>query len=201
MRYLKLFEKFDMEKVMKMSKEKLSEDNQKTFDKLTSLFGISPTHMKTSAKNLKYIPYKYSGKDEDILTVFDLDLNACDLDRAIDYIQSPVSRQSIYIPGLSLRYTITIFIADNGKVIFRFIPNHNQNEPNKELQEPYTKEFNNVDEMFSFITAQRLPEMLSDEKYREDKSKYKQELYRLKRKEDDEHYDQMRSAWRRINET
>jgi hypothetical protein len=86
-----------------------------------------------------------------------------------------------------------------GKVIFRFMPNHKQNEPNKELQEPYTKEFNNVDEMFSFITAQRLPEMLSDEKYREDKSEYEQELYRLKKKEDDEHYDRMRSSWSRIN--
>jgi hypothetical protein len=54
--------------------------------------------------------------------------------------------------------------------------------------------------MFSFITAQRLPEMLSDEKYREDKSEYEQELYRLEEEEDDEHYDRMRSSWSRINQ-
>jgi hypothetical protein len=193
MRYLKLFEEFNMGKVMTMSKEPLSSENQKTFEQLKSLFAVEPTHMKTLAKNLKHIPYKYKGSDEDVLTVFDLDLQSCNLELVKHYIQSSVNRRSIVIPGLTLEYTLSIFINQNGEVIVRFAPGpNNQYDDNKELQQSWTEEFNSVDEMFSFIKDKKLPEMLSQDKYEEDYREYEEEVSRLEKEEEEDNFDTLR---------
>jgi hypothetical protein len=169
-----IVEESDIEEIMKMSKE-----NQSTFDKLKTLFGVSPTYMKTKAKNLKYIFYDYQGSDDDILTVFDLDLRGINLKYVKNYIKSRVNRASTFAPpGLNLEYTISIFINEIGNVIFRFTPStNNQYDDNIKLKKSYTKEFDDVDEMFNFIIDNRLPEMLSKNKYRKDMEEYRKDLY------------------------
>lgn len=199
LKYIKLFEDFDMEKIMTLSKEKLSEENQKISDKLFELFEVKPLYGVTYAKNLKYIPYQYSGEPNDILATFDLDLKEFDEHSANSIINntswenlsnSSFQHMKIQANDLKFDYSINIFIKNNGEVIFRFNTSDNQENspalvfskghtnisPHKQLQNSYTKDFKNSDEMFDFIESEGLSKILSLKTYTENLESYKQKI-------------------------
>lgn len=191
MKYIKLFEDFDMKKIMSISKAPLSPENQKINDRLFQMFGVKPLHGATYAKNLKYIPYKYSGNPDDIIETFDLDLKKFDSYKANQYIGSTnwpnLSSRSfdeMRNKDLYIDYSMNIFIKEDGEVIFRF------NSPDdKDIQEPqlknsYTKDFKNSQEMFDFIESQNLTELLSQKTYHHELDKYKREVSSIQRKQD-----------------
>ena len=211
MKYIKLFEEFDMGKILSISKEAPSPENQKISDRLFQMFGVKPLYGTTYAKNLKYIPYEYSGDPEDIIVSFDLDLKKFDSESASTHMGSKswsnLSRGSFNDmkslgERLFFKYSINIFIKENGEIIFRF------NSPDEEglegkglvysdtvdvkslineeqLKESYTKDFKNSEEMFKFIESQNLNKLLSQETYQYEIDKYVGNIDTIQRKQKD----------------
>jgi hypothetical protein len=205
MKYIKLFEDFDMEKIMSISKEAPSPENQKISDRLLQMFGTEPLYGTTYAKNLKHIPYEYSGDPEDILTTFDLDLKKFDSRAASQHLNSTswsnLSRGSFNdMKSLGKRlffeYSINIFIKENGEIIFRFNSVDEKGLDGKgvdmksliseeQLKESYTKDFKNSEEMFDFIESQNLTELLSQETYQYEIDEYVRKIDTIQRKQED----------------
>lgn len=192
MKYIKLFEDFDMEKIMSISKEAPSLENQKISDRLLQMFGTKPLYGTTYAKNLKHIPYEYSGDPEDIFISLDLDLKKFDSSAASQYIGSTswsnLSRGSfdeMKRRKLDIDYSMNIFIKDNGEVIFRFNSPDDQYIQDEQLKKSYTKDFKNSEEMFDFIESQNLAELLSQETYQYEIDEYVRKIDAIQRKQED----------------
>jgi len=213
MKYIKLFEDFDMEKIMSLSKEAPSPENQKISDRLLQMFGTKPLYGTTYAKNLKHINYEYSGDPEDIIASFDLDLKKFDSRAASQHIGSTswsnLSRGSFNdMKSLGERlffdYSINIFIKENGEIIFRF---NSLDESaiddekglvyskgvdvkslitEEQLKESYTKDFKNSEEMFDFIESQNLPELLSQKTYQYEIDEYVRKVDKIQREQEDD---------------
>ena len=219
MKYIKLFEDFDMEKIMALSKELPSPENQKISDRLFKMFGANPLYGTTYAKNLKYIPYEYSGDPEDIIASFDLELKKFDSRAASQHIGSTSwsnlsssSFDDMKSLGKSLffEYSINIFIKENGEIIFRFNSADESGLEGKglvyskgvnvksliseeQLKESYTKDFKNSEEMFNFIESQNLTELLSQETYQDEIDEYVNKIDTIQSEEED-HDDYMSRA-------
>ena len=212
MKYIKLFEDFDMEKIMSLSKEAPSPENQKISDRLLQMFGAKPLYGTTYAKNLKHINYEYSGDPEDIFETFNLDLKKFDSDAASQHIGSTswsnLSRGSFddmksLGESLFFEYSINIFIKENGEIIFRFNSVDEKGLDGKglvyskgvdvksliseeQLKESYTKDFKNSEEMFNFIESQNLTELLSQETYQDEIDEYVNEIDTIQREQEDD---------------
>lgn len=202
MKYIKLFEDFDMEKIMSISKEAPSPENKKISDRLLQIFGTKPLYGITYAKNLKHIPYEYSGDPEDILVSFDLDLKKFDSRAARQRIGSTswsnLSRGSFDdMKSLGKRfffeYSINIFIKENGEIIFRFNSVDESGLDEDQLKESYTKDFKNSEEMFDFIESQNLAELLSQKTYQYEIDEYVRKVDVIQRNQED-HDRYMRKA-------
>ena len=213
MKYIKLFEDFDMEKIMSLSKEAPSPENQKISDRLLQMFGTKPLYGTTYAKNLKHINYEYSGDPEDIIASFDLDLKKFDSRAASQHIGSTswsnLGRGSFddmksLGKRLFFEYSINIFIKENGEIIFRF---NSLDESaidaekglvyskgvdvkslitEEQLKESYTKDFKNSEEMFDFIESQNLPELLSQKTYQYEIDEYVRKVDKIQREQEDD---------------
>ena len=202
MKYIKLFEDFDMEKIMSISKEAPSPENNKISDRLLQMFGTKPLYGITYAKNLKHIPYEYSGDPEDILVSFDLDLKKFDSRAARQRIGSTswsnLSRGSFddmksLGKRLFFEYSINIFIKENGEIIFRFNSVDESGLDEDQLKESYTKDFKNSEEMFDFIESQNLAELLSQKTYQYEIDEYVRKVDAIQRNQED-HDRYMRKA-------
>jgi len=211
MKYIKLFEDFDMENIMSISKEAPSPENKKISDRLLQMFGTKPLYGTTYAKNLKLIPYEYSGDPEDILASFNLDLKKFDSRAASQHIGSTDwsnlgsgSFDDMKYLGerLFFEYSINIFIKENGEIIFRFNSADERGMEGKglvygkgvdvksliseeQLKESYTKDFKNSEEMFDFIESQNLAELLSQETYQYEIDEYVNEIDTIQREQED----------------
>ena len=187
--------KEDMKKIMSLSKAALSPENQKIHDRLFQMFGVEPLFGATYAKNLKYIPYKYSGNPKDIIETFDLDLKKFDSYKAGQYMGSTNwlnlysrSFDEMNNKDLYIDYSINIFIKEDGEVIFRFNSPDGKDIQEQQLKNSYTKDFKNSEEMFDFIESQNLTELLSQKTYHHELNKYKREVSSIQRKQDDDRY-------------
>ena len=211
MKYIKLFEDFDMEKIMSLSKEAPSPENQKISDRLLQMFGTKPLYGTTYAKNLKHINYEYSGDPEDIIASFDLDLKKFDSRAASQHIGSTswsnLGRGSFddmksLGKRLFFEYSINIFIKENGEIIFRFNSVDEKSLDGKglvyskgvdvkslineeQLKESYTKDFKNSEEMFNFIESQNLNKLLSQETYQYEIDEYVRKVDSIQREQED----------------
>ena len=211
MKYIKLFEDFDMEKIMSLSKEAPSPENHKISDRLLQMFGTKPLYGTTYAKNLKHINYEYSGDLEDIIVSFDLDLKKFDSRAASQHLNSTswsnLSRGSFNDmkslgKSLFFEYSINIFIKENGEIIFRFNSVDEKSLDGKglvyskgvdvkslineeQLKESYTKDFKNSEEMFNFIESQNLNKLLSQETYQYEIDEYVRKVDSIQREQED----------------
>lgn len=174
-------------------------------DKLFRLFDVKPRKSFTYARNLKYIGYEYPGDKKDILVTIDLDLKKFDKDRARNLINHVSWRNTgpngfrqyrHELTQFYYEYSISIFILNNGEIIFRFKTPEGYHTNDKELKNSYTQEFKNSDEMLQFIKSERLPDLLSNIKYNLDLEEYQEII-----DEKDEENDYRDRFYRRLNYT